>query len=163
MCSHCDVIKWKHFPRYWAICAGNSPVTVNSPHKGQWRGVLMCSLICNWTNGWVNNREAGDLRRHRAHYDVILMDGLVGNSLRPKQNGCNLRMIFRAMNVCMLFIKILVCCRGLNWHKANIVLAPTGDRPLSEPTWTSSLTHICVTRPQLANNCISTTLALHIA
>ena len=33
----------------------------------------MFSLICAWINGWVNNREAGDLRRHRAHYDVIVM------------------------------------------------------------------------------------------
>ena len=33
---------------------------VNSPHKGQWRGALMFSLICVWINGWVNNREAGD-------------------------------------------------------------------------------------------------------
>ena len=32
-----------------------------SPHKGQWRGALMFSLICDWINGWVNNREAGDL------------------------------------------------------------------------------------------------------
>ena len=47
---------------------------VNSPHKGQWRRALMFSLICAWKkNGWVNNREAGDLRRHRAHYDVIVM------------------------------------------------------------------------------------------
>ena len=38
------------------------------PRKGQWRGTLMFSLICAWINGWVNNREAGDLRRHRAHY-----------------------------------------------------------------------------------------------
>ena len=43
------------------------------PHKGQWRGALMFSLICVWINDWVNNREAGDLRRYRAHYDVILM------------------------------------------------------------------------------------------
>ena len=41
--------------------------------KGQWRGALIFSLIYAWVNGWVNNREAGDLRRHRAHYDVILM------------------------------------------------------------------------------------------
>ena len=41
--------------------------------KGQWRGALMFSLNCAWVNGWVNNREAGDLRRHRAHYDVIVM------------------------------------------------------------------------------------------
>ena len=46
---------------------------VNSPHKGQWRGALMLSLICAWINGWVNNGEAGDLRRHRAHYDVTVM------------------------------------------------------------------------------------------
>ena len=46
---------------------------VNSPHKGQWRGALMFSLICIWINGWVINREAGDLRRYRAHYDVTVM------------------------------------------------------------------------------------------
>ena len=46
---------------------------VNSPHKGQWRGALVFSLICAWINGWVNNHEAGYLRRHRPHYDVIVM------------------------------------------------------------------------------------------
>ena len=56
-----------------ALCAGNSPVPVNSPHKGQWRGSLMFSLICVWINDWVNNREAGDLRRHYGHYDVNVM------------------------------------------------------------------------------------------
>ena len=30
-------------------------------------------FICAWINGWVNNREAGDVRRHRAHYDVTVM------------------------------------------------------------------------------------------
>ena len=49
---------------------------VNSPHKGQWRGALMFSLICARINGWVNNGKAGDLRRHRAHYDVIVMKSL---------------------------------------------------------------------------------------
>ena len=33
----------------------------------------MFSLICVWINGWVNNHEAGDLRRHRGHYDVNVM------------------------------------------------------------------------------------------
>ena len=70
---HDDVIKWKHFPRNWPLCAGNSPVPVNSAHKGQWRGALMFSLICVWINGLVNNREAGDLRRHRGHFDVNVM------------------------------------------------------------------------------------------
>ena len=43
------------------------------PHKGQWRGALMFSFICAWINGWVNNGESGDLRRHRDHYDVTVM------------------------------------------------------------------------------------------
>ena len=68
-----DVIKWKHFPRYWPFVRGIHRSPVNSPHKGQWRGVLMFSLICAWINAWVNNREAGDLRRHHAHYDVTVM------------------------------------------------------------------------------------------
>ena len=38
-----------------------------------WRGALMFSLICAWLNGWVNNGEAGDLRRCRAHYDVTVI------------------------------------------------------------------------------------------
>ena len=58
------------FSALLALCAGNSPVPVNSPHKGQWRGALMFSLICAWINDWVNNRDAGDLRRHHGHYDV---------------------------------------------------------------------------------------------
>ena len=70
---HDDVIKWKHFPRYWPFVRGILRSPVNSPHKGQWRGALMFSLIFIWIYGWVNNREAGDLRRHRAHYDVIVM------------------------------------------------------------------------------------------
>ena len=45
----------------------------DSPHKGQWRGALMFSFIRVWINDWVNNREAGDLRRHRGHYDVNVM------------------------------------------------------------------------------------------
>ena len=45
----------------------------NSPYKGQWRGALMFSLICTRINGWVNNGEAGDLRRYRANYDVTVM------------------------------------------------------------------------------------------
>ena len=70
---HDDVMKWKHFPRYWPFMRGIYRSSVNSPHKGQWRGALMFSLICVWINSWINNREAGDLRRHGDHYDVIVM------------------------------------------------------------------------------------------
>ena len=65
--------KWKHFPRYWPFVRGIHRSPVNSPHKGHWRGALIFSLICVWISGWVNNLEAGDLRRYYAHYDVIVM------------------------------------------------------------------------------------------
>ena len=45
------------------LCEGNPPVTRN----------FDVSLVCAWTNGWANNRDAGGLRRHRAHYDVTVM------------------------------------------------------------------------------------------
>ena len=67
--------RWRHqmetFSALLALCAGNSPVTGEFPAQGQWSGVLIFSLICAWINGKVNNHEAGDFRRHRAHYDVI--------------------------------------------------------------------------------------------
>ena len=71
--GHDDVIKWKHFPRYWPFVWGIHRWPVNSPHKGQWRGALMFVWSAPWINGWVNNRQAGDLWRDRAHYDVIVM------------------------------------------------------------------------------------------
>ena len=71
--NHDDVIKWKHFPRNWPFVRRIHRSPVNSPHKGQWHGALMFYVICVWINGWVNNREAGDLRRYRSHYDVIVM------------------------------------------------------------------------------------------
>ena len=71
--EHDDVIKLKHFTRYWTFVRGIHRSPVNSPHKGQWRGALMFSLICPWTNRWVNNLNAGDLRRNRAHYNVSVM------------------------------------------------------------------------------------------
>ena len=52
---------------------------VNSPHKGQWRGALMFSLICAWISSWVNNGEAGDSKRHFAHYDVTVICSMLLN------------------------------------------------------------------------------------
>ena len=71
--GHDDVIRWKHFPRYWPFVRGIHRWPENFPYKGQWRGALMLSLICAWINSLANNRETGDLRRHRAHYDVTVM------------------------------------------------------------------------------------------
>ena len=68
---------WLHwmetFPCYWPFVRGIHRPPVNFPHKGQWRGALIFSLICAWINDWVTNLEAGDLRRHRAHHDATVM------------------------------------------------------------------------------------------
>ena len=85
---HDGVIKWKHCPRYWPFVRGIHRSPLNSPHKGQWRGTLMFSLICVWIIDWVNNREAGDLRRYRAHYDVAVMFTPLHHTMRDhKGNG----------------------------------------------------------------------------
>ena len=83
------------------VVRGNHRSPVNSPHKGQWRGALMLSLICAWTNGWVNHRDTGDLRRHRAHYDVIVM---ILNFFQNSENICDL------LNNTFIFAR---CCGSL--------------------------------------------------
>ena len=104
---------WRHqmetFSALLALCAGNSPVPVNSPHKGQWRGALMFSFIYAWINDWVNNREAGDLRRQYGHYDVIVMgvskfynfEG-TGAKFYSKLNNANLRDLIAATGLVIL-------------------------------------------------------------
>ena len=78
-----DITRTLHVSSWWRqqmetfsallfICAGNSPVTGEFPDKGQWRGAFIF-FICAWANSWANNGDDGDLRRHRAHYDVIVM------------------------------------------------------------------------------------------
>ena len=108
--NHDDVIKRKHFPRHWSLVWGIPRSPVNSPHKGQWRGALIFSLICAWIYGWVNNRETGDLRRYRTHYDVNVMIAALSKSVLNicdinilKSNPC----INRCANTlyCIFFIR----------------------------------------------------------
>ena len=75
---------------------------VNSPHKAQWRGALMFSLICAWTNSWANNGDAGDLRRHRAHYDVTVMingTSKFGSSHEQRNAVCKILAILTNKNI----------------------------------------------------------------
>ena len=61
------------FSALLTLCVGNSPVTVELPAQ---RSVTRSFDVCfdlRLNKGWVHNREAGDLRRHRAHYDVTVM------------------------------------------------------------------------------------------
>ena len=62
------------------------------PHKGQWRGALIFSFIYAWTNGWANNGDAGDLKRHRAHFNVTLM---YWTSIKSKSRGFVILIVFK--------------------------------------------------------------------
>ena len=111
------VIKWKHFPRYWLFVRGIHLSPVISPHKDRWRGTLMFPLFCAWTNRWVNNRDAGDLRRHRAHYDVILM-----KHHYPKQ-ACYSMLILKThkLNICFCtFCKYWLLMNTELWTTAKM-------------------------------------------
>ena len=91
MCPSTEPVKMsKYFVRTWwrhqmesfsplliPFLRGIHRRPVDCPHKGQWRGALIFSLICAWTNGWANTRDAGDLRRHCAHYDVTVIFWMV--------------------------------------------------------------------------------------
>ena len=57
-----DVIKWKKNPRYWPFVREIHRPPVNSTHESQWRGAYMFSLISACISGWLDNRDAGDLR-----------------------------------------------------------------------------------------------------
>ena len=61
------------FSELLALCAGNLPVTGEFPLQRPVARSFDVSFDLRLNEGWVNNREAGDLRRHRAHYDVIIM------------------------------------------------------------------------------------------
>ena len=68
---------WRHqmetFSALLALCAGNSPVSEFPAQRPVTRSFdVFFDLRLN--NGWVNNREADDLRCHRTHYDVIVMN-----------------------------------------------------------------------------------------
>ena len=71
--THDDVIKWKHFARFWHLVRGIHRSPVNSPHEGKWCGALMFSLFSVWSNSWVNNWDANDLKCHCVHYDITIM------------------------------------------------------------------------------------------
>ena len=64
-------MKWKHFPHYWPFVWGIHWSLVNSPDNGQWREALMFSLICVWTNGWVNYNGTSNTGGHGISSYVI--------------------------------------------------------------------------------------------
>ena len=70
----------------------------------------MFSLICAWINGWVNNREAGDLRRHGAHYGIIVM-GMDFNNLLLFSGGEHMY-LWHIWEICGWHLFVLNKCVG---------------------------------------------------
>ena len=71
-CIHVDVIKWKHFPRYWPFVRGIHRCPVNFTHRGQWREALMFFFymrlnkqLSKQTWGWWFETLSRPLWRHR--------------------------------------------------------------------------------------------------
>ena len=84
MVSASRMVCWPHGMTWWrnqmesfsallALCEGNSPITGEFP--SQWTVTLSFDVFFDLCldNGWANNRDTGDFRRHRPHYVVIVM------------------------------------------------------------------------------------------
>ena len=113
--NHDDVIKWKHFPRYWPFVRGIHRSPVNSPNKGQWRGALIFTLI-SALNKRLNNQSWGwwfETPSH-THYDVIVM------WLQIMWLWCNVPILCQS-HVCLYYCKMVAYCSGFS------VLATSGD------------------------------------
>ena len=149
--EHDDVIKWKHFPCYWPFVRGihrgiHRSIPGEFPNKGQRRGALMFSLIGARIKDWVNNGEAGDLRRHCAHYDVIVMFTLPhhhGHILCLGHTLC----ILCVWYICMCLVRCYRCLRVVinqgiwfNPIMHNLVLWLIPALPIPD-TGTIMLTH----------------------
>ena len=98
----------KHSGNAWNMMTSSN----GNIFRGQWRGTLMFSLIYAPINGWVNNRDAGNLRRHRAHYDVIVMKspGWQRSMVIRCRVGAKVALIFnrrRSEGLCYLVCDIL--------------------------------------------------------
>ena len=106
-----DVMKWKHYPCYWPFVWRIHRSPVNYP-KGQWRGALVFCLICACTNGWVNNRDAGDLRR-KGHKCLLWRHCNVASMHCVYAVHCRRRHVVgwktNIRNICYFRLKLLFC------------------------------------------------------
>ena len=108
------------------------------PHKGQWRGTLMFCLICVWTNGWVNNRDAGDLRCHRAHYDILVKDFPVSLNRFSRRGNPWKNMYF--------VIRIIVYLVHSYWGCTGNICPPTRGLSVNDEAkiYRPQLKHVCI-------------------
>ena len=100
--QNCDTIWWRHpmetFPALLAICAENSPVPGEFSVQRPVTRSFDVFFDVRPNNGWVNNGEAGNLRRHRAHCDVIVMND------RHVKRGQHFTSVKYILGSCIVFI-----------------------------------------------------------
>ena len=113
-----DVVKWKYFPRYWPFVRGIHRSPVNSPHTEIWSFLSASPEKKN--NGKVNKADAGDLRRHRAHYDVTVMAQQANyfTTLCYKDTCKKWSTIW---DVKIGQIKMVICSWDVSWHPWNLL------------------------------------------
>ena len=104
-------------PCYWPFVRGIHQSPVDSSHKCQWREASMFSLICDWTNGWANNRDAGDMRRRRARYDITVMQcdnrGLIKRLYKIVNVNDNAPQAFSTYEIWKYKTGIIVPCQNI--------------------------------------------------
>ena len=93
--GHDDVIKWKHFPRYWPFVRGIHRSPVDSGHKDQWCGRLGVFYLCL-------NKRLSKQSRHRAYYEVIVMHMIYAHMV----SLCFVWIWLREWIICILIIHL---------------------------------------------------------
>ena len=103
---------WSHqmetFSALLALCDRISPFIGELPSQSQWRGALMFSLNCAGTNSWVNNRDGGDLKRHRAHYDVTIIKLLWNTRSQDSRSRKTQTFPCKPLNCMVAMVRILL-------------------------------------------------------
>ena len=110
------------FSALLAFCAGNSPITGEFAAQRPVTRGFDVFFDCTWTNSWANNGDTSDLRRHRTHYDVIVM--AIFQKLSQQIHGTTLRILVKdSINA---YDNLLDCtpflATPISWYK---ILIPT--------------------------------------
>ena len=155
---------WRHqmetFSALLALCAGNSPVSGEFPAQRPVTRSFDVFFDRRQLNGWVNTREAGDLRRYRAHYDVMVMRQIARRQdfargmLVGFENGINSHRSLEPRMHCdwgnhNLYLDQPITkwwCQPIGGHALYPTDSPTTTklRPCSNLTHWGRVTHICV-------------------
>ena len=131
---HDDVIKWKHFLRYWPFVRGIHRSQVNSLHKGQWRGALMFSLLGlnkrlskqSW--GWWFETLSSPLWRH-CNGQIVCA---VFNTLVPVKWPAYCRQYLHMQCYFFTLMEMFVLSQGSSWRQVSIAWN-NGDKQLPQP------------------------------